>query len=410
MMRILLLASVWIAAGDLRGDGGKLVLTADKAPRYAVENNPELRAARGLVVEAEARTRSTGRLANPEIEAEVAGGQEFEGRISVGVTQRFPITARLRLERELSTLDVERARLEVLDRERQIRLAARQTIIELAASREAITLLEHQAKTARTAALSLSRSAVEGQSSALDSRLATLAGQELTIIQENLRAEETLVSDRLRLLLGAPASIVLVINHGLALPSTPPASRASGFRPDLRLAEIEVEAGAVDVSLARSSRWDDAAVGLFVEGERFRDEPEGIAPEALAGIRVSIPLPFWQDGSGRVAEKQAALERREGQLAALRRAVLNEVSAAYRVMVSRHRAAMVAINDVLPSARSQVTAAESVYARGELDLPTLIRSRERLAALEMTALETRKNFHLAHAEWLAATGEELTPP
>lgn len=112
-----------------------LALTAETAARLAREQNPELVAARSLIEESQARTLSTGRLANPELQTEIAGGQDWEGRVSVGITQRFPLTARLRLERELSALDVELARLEVRERERQIEVATRKAFYELAAAR-----------------------------------------------------------------------------------------------------------------------------------------------------------------------------------------------------------------------------------------------------------------------------------
>ncbi len=61
---------------------------------------------------------------NPELGLEVAGGQDFEGRVEVGLTQWFPVTSRLRWERTVSQLEITKARLEVADMERRIAVAA----------------------------------------------------------------------------------------------------------------------------------------------------------------------------------------------------------------------------------------------------------------------------------------------
>ncbi len=99
---------------------GGPVFTGDSAVRYALEKNRTLAAARLMLAAAEARARGAGRLANPDLEIVVAGGQDFEGRIEVGLMQRFPLTARLRLEKEISALEIEAARCEIAEQERTI--------------------------------------------------------------------------------------------------------------------------------------------------------------------------------------------------------------------------------------------------------------------------------------------------
>jgi len=386
----------------------EFALTADSAARLAREKNPELQAARSLVAEAEGRARSTGRLTNPELEIEVAGGQDFEGRVSVGLTQRFPLTARLRLERNLSALDIERARLEVRQKELQLTWAARAAFYELAATREAMALAARQAAVAKGLAGSLRNSASTGLASNLDAGQAALTGEGFEVAREAIRADEALAAGRLANLLGLRADTKFILKESLALPKTLPANRSIGFRPDLRLAEMAVEAGEADVSLAQATRWEDVGVGVFVEGERFRDEPEGIEPEALVGVRLSLPLPLWQNGAGKVAEKQAVQERQRKHLEALRLSALNQALATHRAMAAHYRAATLAESRVLPAARQQVADIEAVYQRGEIDTLTLFRGRERLAEFETSALEARKKFHLARSEWLAAVGEPAT--
>lgn len=388
----------------------ELSLTAEAAAKMAGEKNPEIVAARNLIAEAQGRTRMTGRLPNPELETEIAGGQDFEGRVSIGITQRFPLTSRLRIERELSGIDVEMARLEVQERQRQIAVAARTACYELAAARASIALARQQMALADAFAKSIGDGISQGFRSGLDGQQAVLAADILRSSEDSLRSEEIRAVARLNSLLGRPADAALSVNESLDLPKALPASKPVGSRPDLQLAELSVRAGATDISLAKASRWDDVGIGIFVEGERFRDEPGGIEPEALIGVQFRVPLPFWQNGAGKVAEKEAAQLRKTQQMDALRFAVRNEALSAHRVMSARYRAASQVEEKLVPAARQQVTDAEGAYGRAELDIQRVFSARERLAEIESAALEARKYYFLSYSEWLGVVAEPSTQP
>lgn len=385
-------------------------LTAEKAAAMAREKNPELLAARNLIAEAEARAGTSGRLSNPELETEVAGGKDSEGRISVGLTQRFPLTARLRLERELSDFEIEAAKCEVQNRERLLTIAARTAFYGLAAARESLTIAQRQTELAEAFALSLSSAASQGFASKLDAEEAALAADRLRMVEDTLRVAEIEAAARLSGLLAVPADTPFSIAALAELPATVPPARKVGTRADLELAELAARAGATEISLARATRWDDVGIGLFVEGERFRDEPEGIEPEALVGIRFNVPLPFWQSGSGKVAEKKAAQERKTRQLGALQLSVQNEALTAHRVMAANHRAAALIRGKILPTARQLAADAQAAHGRAEVDAQSVFRARERLAGIELSEVEARQKFFLSHSEWLGSLGEPVAKP
>ena len=133
----------------LRAETSPIPLTAGSAVALAIKGNKELAVARFLVREAEGRARGSGILSNPELETEVAAGQDFEGRVSAGIMQRFPLTGRLRIERQLSHLDVQMAGLEVREKEWQLTVAVRKAFYEFAAAREALEISNRQAEWAK---------------------------------------------------------------------------------------------------------------------------------------------------------------------------------------------------------------------------------------------------------------------
>jgi len=74
--------------------------TSESAVRHALANNVDLAAARLTVEEARGRLAKAGRLADPELESELKPDvRGREGVLGFGLTQRFPLTARLRLEK-----------------------------------------------------------------------------------------------------------------------------------------------------------------------------------------------------------------------------------------------------------------------------------------------------------------------
>jgi len=385
-------------------------LTVDTAIALAKEKNPELAAARSLIKEAETRARTTGRLANPDLEAELAGGEDFEGRVSIGLTQRFPLTTRLALERKLSSIDVEAAKLELRNRERQLAVAVRTAVYELAAARESLAVARRRTELAEAFTASLTTSATEGFGSTLEVQQATLETQRNRIAEQSFHIDEVEAAARLCKLISLPAESSIVIPNLPELPARVPTAQPAGRRADLELAELACRAGATELSLAKATRWEDVGVGLFVEGERFRDEPEGIEPEALVGLRFSVALPFWQNGKGKVSEKSAAEKQLTQQLDAVRWSIRNEPLIAHRLMSSHHRSAAFARDKIVPSARKLSSDMEAAYLRAEADIQDVFRIRERLAEVESSALEARKMYFISYSEWLGTLGEQTPNP
>jgi len=382
-------------------------MTVDSAVRRALEHNAELRAARTTIAAAEARTLKSGRLANPELDAELAAGKDTEGKVTVGITQRFPLTSRLTLERRVSAFEVEMAQCEVRVREQELARSVREAAIELAALRAAIDLSKARMRAAAEFAKSLKRGAAEGIGDAFDASKAELESDALQVSVDEIVAEEVVAAGKVSELLNLPAATSIALIDGLALPASLPTSRKLGDRADVKLAALSVAVGGAEVALSKASRLEDVGVGVFVEGERFSDEPEGIEPEALIGVRFSVPLPLWQNGKGLVQEQEALLAGREVQSTALRLQAQRQIDTAYRVMKTRFASARMIETRLLPKSRDQVVTAEAAVARGEATPATLFETQEKLADLESTALTVRKLYHLAHAEWLAAVGESF---
>ena len=377
-------------------------LTPETATRLALEQNPELAAARELIAEAEARASGLGRLPNPELETEVALGRQGRGRIEIGLSQTFPRASRLRLERRVADESILLARREVAIAELALTARTRLAVLELAAAQSELRLAEQQATLARELATAQKAQARAGQLSALDSAQAELVAREAELAVATPRAAYAAASMQLATVLGREAADDLTVTVDLALPPDEAAVPPPGLCADVSLAEAQLSAADAEIALARSAGREDFKVGVFAEGEQDRDDLGGRDQQAMLGLRFSMPLPVRNVSAPLVAEKQAARRRVALEREARVRQAVNEVAASATEVRARHVAARAIAAELLPAARAHLGATEAAYARGEIDSAPVFRARERLAEIERSDLAARLAYHRAAVRRLSA--------
>lgn len=382
-------------------------LTPETATRLALENNPRLAAARAIIAEAEARASGLGRLPNPELETEIAAGTRDRGRIEIGISQTFPRTARLRLERRVAAESIALARREIAAAEIATIARVRTALVDLAATEASLTLAERQATLAREQASSSRAQADAGQLSELDASHAKLVARERELALAEPRAARRAAASALATELGRTPSELPPTALDLALPLTPPVPLPLAARPDLALAEAALAAGDAEIALARTHGREDWRAGIFVEGEQDRDDFNTRQREAKLGLRFSVPLPVRNVAAPAVAEKQAARRRLTLERDALLASARDELDLAAADLAARHRTARSLADELLPAVRAHLAAVETARARGEAELSQVYLARERLAEIERAELAARHAYHLAHIRLLAASGHLL---
>ena len=149
----------------LRADTSVVVTLASVGDRIRSQN-PDLAAARLRIREAVGRMNQSGRLANPELETSLEGNSAFrEGKFEIGFSQRFPLTGRLQLEKDVSLTELKSSEAEVRDVERQIVAAAREVVVKMLATRQRRELLSQQVALSKEFAGFLSEIAAKGEGS-----------------------------------------------------------------------------------------------------------------------------------------------------------------------------------------------------------------------------------------------------
>lgn len=380
------------------------ILSYESIPARIRHGNPELAAARHRIGEALGRLNQSGRLSNPSLETGIEHNvQSAEGRLEIGVSQKFPLTGRLALEKEIGMAEVEAAEAEVKDVERLLAAEARAEFVKTMATRERRALLGKQKAFADELASFVSEASGRGELSALDAAQARLAALRLTTEGRMLEAEETASLGKLRPLVGIAVGSPVSLSGKIPPVDLPGIAEVT--RPDLEARKAELKAAGTGISLEQARRRDDIEASVFAAGARTEDAPDGLDNEGIIGVRLSIPLPFWNDNQGAIDEATARRERKRGEVTALVREINHTGDTARTEM--RQWAALVSEidNSLLPLAKEQTDLLEDAYRKGQGELQAVLRTREQTLELLASKIDATREFRLARIRYQAATGQ-----
>jgi len=379
----------------LRAEPAVVVSLAGIGDRIRAQN-PDLAAARLRIQEALGRMNQSGRLANPELETSIEHNPQFrEGKIEVGFSQRFPVTGKLALEKEISLLELKASEAEVREVERQLVGQARAAVVKILATRQRRDLLREQSAASGKFAGFLSEIAAKGEGSPLDAGQAKLEAASLPMEIRQLDATEAALAGELKPLLGMRPAEGLSIGGTLPEPALPGAAADPSRRPDFQAAKLDAAAAAQGVALEQSRRYEDWEGGIFTGVERTEDAPEGYQNEAIVGVRLKVPLPLWNKNEGAIQEARAKKQRKEMEATALGRNIRLEAEAA-RAEMEEWAKMIREINDtLLPLADEQSALAETTFRNGQGEIQSVLRSREKRQQLAAARLDALREFHLA---------------
>jgi cobalt-zinc-cadmium efflux system outer membrane protein len=383
-----------------------VVVTLSSVGDRIRSQNPDLAAARLRIQEAVGRMNQSGRLANPELESAFEHNSAFrEGKFEIGFSQRFPLTGRLQLEKDVSLTELRSSEAEVREVERQIVAAAREAVVKVLATRQRRGLLKEQVALSKEFAGFLSEIAAKGEGSVIDAGQAKLEATSLAMEIRQLDAAETSLIGGLKPLLGMRTGESLSVGGTLPEVTLPAAAADPSRRPDFQVAKLDAQAAAQSVALEQARRYDDVEGGLFAAAERTEDAPEGYENEAIIGLRFKVALPFWNKNEGAIQEAEAKRNRKELEAVALSRNIRLEAEAARAEMAEWANVIAEINGTLLPLAEEQSTLAETTYRNGQGEIQSVLRSREKRLELSAARLDALREFHLARVRHETALGK-----
>lgn len=407
------------ASGTARSQTSSESLTAEDAVRAALAANRDLQAARFSIDVARGGLLQAGRLENPELELgyadDFAFNSEGERVGSVGFAQRFPVTSRLALEKDVAGRDVRIAEAEVRDFVRNLVAEVQSVFYSVRALDERLVVNHQIVASVRKVEDATARRVRAAEASPAEVGLLRI--ERLRLEQDALRmtrAREIAAAALARLLgLETPAGLKPVGELNPDRPLLPSGGHDIERRPDLEVAHREIERAEADRDLARAEVWEDWTVGLGYERDRqVFDAPIGVKLDSFLSLGVTIPLPLWNRQQGRIAAAEARLRRSRRSRDALVLRIGEEIRAA-EAGVRTLRSSVDAYSDeILPEATRTQELFERGFRQGLMGIAELLQAQRQYNEVRALEIELQGDLRQAAIALEAAIGSSphLTEP
>ncbi|MEM9016117.1 MAG: TolC family protein [Verrucomicrobiota bacterium] len=388
-------------------------LTRDEAVRLAFAQNRELGVASLEVKRAASRLRWSGRLENPEFEfsfrGDGVGTDEGESNTVVALSQSFPVTAKLRHEKNLRHYQVMLAEAEIAEKRRELAGEVDLALVELAATRAEAGVRRRLVTLNRDLVDFLSKQAELGVVSSLDLMQATLAGRTVDQQVDALAAEENERAHQITRLIGAEPETPIRDEMDFQLSLKRPGIDVSlatvlSRRPDYVLAVAKTDEALAAVTLEEAKRWEDFTLRLFVDEEEAVDAPLGLQDNTFAGVGFSIPLPLRKRNEEGVEQARINVEAAEKGLEAARFQIRSECEEAFHERDNAWKLASQASGEILQLAEENLQQFRRAYEDGKASLIQVRRAQEQVLELETASMQFLADYHRAAARVRLVTG------
>jgi cobalt-zinc-cadmium efflux system outer membrane protein len=381
-----------------------LPLTLSAALASAMNEHPEMAAARAAVVAGSADLRQAGAIANPTVSFDVenfAGSESLQGFDGAETTLRLDQPIELggqRAKRRASAMaerEIAVRRQELTQAELYVRTV--EHFMTLLAAQERLLLSSRGLQDATQTVESIAAQVEAGKAPAIAAVRSRPLLVEARLEQQRASGALSLARSALAALLGGESAAELVVAGDLAaLPELPAVSDA-GHAPQLALAAAERERSDRELAVARAQAIPDVSVGFGVR--RFEENGE---TALVAGF--SVPLPLFDHNRGAIDAATARLEAARQQERATRQRLTVELETAALALANARAEALALQDELLPAAQQSFAALDYGYRAGKFDLLDLLDARRQLTEVQTRLLAAQVDCQVAAARLDALRG------
>lgn len=384
-------------------------LQADDAVRVALLRNPKLREVYARLGFSAADVYDAARPANPRISGSVlfTGAAGAQDRYDYGLTQDFLGLLLVPARSRLARTEFERTQQEAGAAISGLAGETRAAWYRLVAANQVQALRETVAEVAGTSSELAQRYYRSGNIAVLDLELnqAEAAQAQTDVVKARNDAAEARAA--LARLMGLPAerkdwSVATQLPPPLARDEALPELLALAQRSRLDLAARQREVALQEdaVGLTRSTRLL-GEVEAGVQGERDDDGSH------LLGPSLSLELPLFNQGQGRVLRAQAQLERSRAELERMQLDAGHEIGVAQQRVVSLRALALRYTREFIPLHERIVQHLQERTSFALAGPFELIRARQQEYDTDQQYLETLRDYWLARSALEQQVGAKL---
>jgi cobalt-zinc-cadmium efflux system outer membrane protein len=348
-------------------------------------------------------------------------GSAGERETSIGVSLPLEVAGQRRRRIDVAQAQLEATEAEVAERER--RLAA-EVFVAYAEALSALRDLkiteginEIDLQTARFVQARVN----EGESAPIELSL-------LQVEVDRLKSRRALVEGRLQArllrlknLAGIPFNESLRLREDLSPAQVewqPPASLDAALeialrtRPDLKLAQLNLEVARAGLSLAKSQSGPEVvASAKYIQNRSiFNETPVGPISDRdkLLTFGVSVGIPIFNRNQGAKAEAALAVSQAERRQEFLQTVVRSEVASAYARIEAVQKSLTIFDQGVISRSNDNIRAIRAAYQLGEFKITDLLAEQRRLLDSQREFTEALAERYSALADLRTAIGSPLT--
>ncbi|MDR1967740.1 MAG: TolC family protein [Burkholderiaceae bacterium] len=374
----------------------------------AARDNVEVAIARGGLAAARADIQAANHAPLPVLSGKFSqidlqngvgpGGLIGSKRIdkSVGIDWTWERGGKRALRTQAAERLAEAAQADLDEVVRQQLLAAQAAFLDLLAAQERLAQVEALAQDGKQLAVTAAQRVKAGDLPTQDASRIEIETERAIADAQAAALERQQAALALAQLMGRPdVRDALVAEGGWPSPQLAPAGGLDALaqaRPDVRAADLRVQAARSAVDGARALRKGDVTWGMSY------DHYPGTS-RALVELRAQMPLQWGYAYEGEIGRALAELQQAEDTLDKVLRAAGIELqrmqaeAAAMSARAQRYEA------EILPRARRVAQAAEQAYRRGAIALTDLLDARRTLRATLLEAIAAQLDAAKAIGAW-----------
>jgi cobalt-zinc-cadmium efflux system outer membrane protein len=394
----------------------------DQLAQTALTQNKHLQAAREQLHQAEARLRQAGLRPNPSLDlsssTDVLFANEGENGFAVALSQPFELGGKRQKRIKVADAEVELARAEIAEAERQLIGQLRSAYLRAAETSARLEFFERSRKLNQQMAQVMTVRLTAGDASRLESHL--MQAENSRLDAQRLSAESQLTQELLeiRKLAGiSPAEPVSVLplsstlNASIAVPEGDLVETALRNRPDLNAARFREALAEAGVTLARAQATPNITGSIrytldpVVSQFATATQPRAFEKDSALGFGVSIPLPFWNREQGNISEAASKV----GKLRAEREALENEIRVEVKAAVLRYQSAVRSLelirNGVVNETAAGLSITQLAYGLGDAKLTDVIFQQRSLIDAEIAQFGAEAEAAAAQAALALSLGQ-----
>jgi len=173
---------------------------------------------------------------------------------------------------------------------------------------------------------------------------------------------------------------------------------AFAARPDLRAAELKIEAAGERVG------WEQSKIYNFIAIIDAKDKGED---SLTVGPGFAIEVPIFNQNNGRIARAKAELEQAARQYEAIRQNIILQVQQAHTRYVSAHEEFELWSSDIIPSLEKRVEWTQKSFELGEVSYLAILEAKGKLVEARMRQKELAAHLHRSAAELNYSVGKKM---